>query len=277
MKKQLSWKWVLVILGVIVAVVIAFNCFTEVPTGHTGVVTTFGRVENFTLDAGIHFKAPWQEVIKMDNRIQKASQELACSSADIQAISIKYTVNYQISKSNAMTIYSTIGQDYYETIIVPGVAEAVKNCTAKYTAEELVANRTELASKIEEELEELMNPYNIVIVESAIENMDFTEAFTSAVEAKQVAQQEKLKAEIEAEQKKIEAQAQAEVKKIEAEAEAYQLKIKAEAEAEANELITKSLTEEILAKMYYDAWDGVLPKVVTDGGVMLNIPITEEE
>ncbi len=275
MKVKFSFKFVLIIVAVIIVLIVGFNCFTEVPTGHTGVVTTFGRVENITLDSGIHFKAPWQEVIKMDNRIQKASQELACSSADIQAITMKYTVNYQISKTNAMTIYSTIGQDYYETIIVPGVAAAVKNCTAQYTAEELVTHRTELAKLIEEELENLMSAYNIVIVESAIENMDFTEAFTSAVEAKQVAQQEKLKAEIEAEQKKIEAQAAAEVKKIEAEAEAYQVKIKAEAEAEANETITKSLTEEILKKLYYDTWDGVLPKVVTDGSVLLNIPAEE--
>ena len=53
--------------GIIVAVIlIGGACFTSVPTGHTGVVTTFGRVEDFTLDAGIHGKLPWQDVIMMD-------------------------------------------------------------------------------------------------------------------------------------------------------------------------------------------------------------------
>ena len=63
-----------IILGVIAAVVtLAGSCFVSVPTGHTGVVTTFGKVENFTLDAGIHGKLPFQEVVLLDNRVQKAN------------------------------------------------------------------------------------------------------------------------------------------------------------------------------------------------------------
>lgn len=55
-----------IILGIIA---IICSCISSVPTGHTGIVTTFGRVENYTLDAGIHFMAPWQSVVKMDNRV----------------------------------------------------------------------------------------------------------------------------------------------------------------------------------------------------------------
>ena len=60
-------------LSIFALVVILFGCTASVPTGHTGVVTTFGKVENFTLEAGFHFKLPWQEVVKMDNRTQKAA------------------------------------------------------------------------------------------------------------------------------------------------------------------------------------------------------------
>ena len=31
------------------------SCFTYVPTGYTGIVTTFGKVHDTTLDAGISF------------------------------------------------------------------------------------------------------------------------------------------------------------------------------------------------------------------------------
>ena len=37
---------------------VALSCIQTVPTGHTGVVTTFGRVENTTLDSGVHFVLP---------------------------------------------------------------------------------------------------------------------------------------------------------------------------------------------------------------------------
>lgn len=272
MKKRFG---IVVVIIILAAVIVISSCMTQIPTGHTGVVTTFGKVADYTLDAGIHFKAPWQEIVKMDNRIQKATENLACFSSDIQETNIVYTVNYQISKANAMTIYSSIGSSYYETIIMPSINEAVKVCTAKYTAEKLVADRTKLADDIQKELEQRLSEYNIVVVASSIENMDFTEAFTNAVEAKQVAQQNKLKAQTEAEQKIVEANAEADVKKIEADAEAYQLKVRAEAEAEANEKLSKSLTSEILTKMYYDRWNGILPSVVTDGSTLLNIPANE--
>jgi len=100
------------IIGLSIAalfIVIMLLCsFTKVPTGHTGVITTFGKVADYTLDSGIHFKAPWQKVIKMDNRIQKHSVDLSCFSSDIQEVTVKYTVNYQISKADAITIYATI-------------------------------------------------------------------------------------------------------------------------------------------------------------------------
>ena len=225
---------------------IAFSCTVTVPTGHTGVVTTFGRVENTTLDAGVHFKLPWQQVVKMDNRVQKDTIELPCFSSDIQEVNLTYTINYQIKKSDAQTIYRTIGEDYYETVIMPCITESVKVVTARYTAEKLVGYRSELADAIEADLSEKLLSYNIEVVKTSIENMDFTNAFTDAVEAKQVAQQNKLRAETEAEQKVIEAKAAAEVRKVNADAEAYEVRAKAEAEAEANRMISESLTQELI-------------------------------
>ncbi len=254
-----------VLAPVIAVLLLTTSCMTSVPAGHTGVVTTFGRVENYTLDSGIHFTLPWQEVIKMDNRIQKQTTSLSCFSSDIQEVTMVYTVNYQIKKSDAMTIYSTIGVDYYNTVITPSVAEAVKVATARYTAEDLVAKRDELAAAIEVILSEKLLTYNIEVVNTSIEDMDFTDAFTTAVEEKQVAQQNKLRAETEAEQRVIEAQAAAEVQRVNADAEAYEVLAKAEAEAEANRAVAESLTPELIEYIYANNWDGKLPTVVTGG------------
>lgn len=249
--------------GLVLAVIFTvISMARTVPTGHTGVVTTFGRVENYTLDSGVHFVAPWKTVHKMDNRVQKATVNLSCFSSDIQEVSMAYTINYQISKNDAMTIYGTIGKNYYDTVILPNIAESVKIVTAKYTAEELVGSRTELARKIEDELSVNLANYNIVVVSTAIEDLDFTDSFTDAVEAKQVAQQNKLRAQTEAEQKVIEAEAQAEVRKVEADAAAYEVLARAEAEAEANQKIAESLTGELIEYTYANTWNGELPSVV---------------
>lgn len=253
----------LVVGGIIGAIIIAFSCARKIPTGHTGVVTNFGRVENYTLDSGIHFMAPWKKVVKMDNRVQKETVSLSCFSSDIQEVTMVYTVNFQISKADAMTIYSTIGKDYYAKVITPSVMESVKVVAARYTAEELVATRNELALAIEEDVSEKLLSYNIEVVSTSIEDMDFTDAFTNAVEAKQVAAQNKLKAETEAAQKVVEAEAAAEVKRIQAEADAYELKTRSEAEAEANRKIAESLTDELIDYTYATGWDGKLPNYMT--------------
>ncbi|MBQ6335005.1 MAG: prohibitin family protein [Erysipelotrichaceae bacterium] len=252
-------KYILAVFGLILLVLLSQLCIVKVPTGHTGVVVTFGKVENYTLDSGVHAKLPWQSIIKMDNRIQKETVDLSAFSKDIQEVNMIYTVNYQISKNEAMTIYSTIGKEYYNTVISPSVMEAVKTVSAKYTAEELITDRTKLAVGIEAELSNALSRYNIELVSTSIEDIDFTDAFTDAVEAKQVAQQNKLKAETEAETKIIQANAEAEVKRIEADAEAY-----------VNETTSESLTPEILQKMYYEKWNGVLPEIVSDSSMILS-------
>lgn len=245
---------------IICGVLLGLSCFRSVPVGHTGVVTVFGKVKNYTLDSGAHLTAPWEKVVNMDNRVQKATVELPCFSSDIQEVNVSYTLNYQISKADAMTLYSTVGKEYYETVVAPNVAESVKVVTARYTAEELVGMRNDLAAAIEVVLGEKMEQFNIEIRSTSIENMDFTDVFTNAVEAKQVAQQEKMRAQTEAEQKIIEAKANAEARLIQV-----------ESEAEANRLINESMTETVLKNKFYNVWNGQLPNVMGDGTVITNI------
>lgn len=284
-----KFAWISFASGLLLALLlIFFGSISSVPTGHTGVVTTFGRVEDTTFDSGFNMKAPWQKVIKMDNRVQKANTTLACFSSDIQEVTISYTLNYQIDKANAQEIYKAVGTSYYDTVIVPNIAEAVKVVTARYTAEQLVSSRAELAAAIEVVLTENLAKYNIQVASTAIEDMDFTDAFTNAVEAKQVAAQNKLQAEIQQAQKVMEQEAEAqraiiaanaaaETARIQAESNAETAKIKADAElavaktqadaveyagekeAAANKSISESLTEDLLKYYYVQNWNGELP------------------
>lgn len=268
-------RFVVLAVILVLAAVIFASCVTAIPTGHTGVVTTFGSVEDYTYDAGVHLKLPWQKVVMMDNRIQKQTVDLSCFSSDIQEVTMTYTVNYQINKANAQNIYKNIGTEYYNTVIIPCITESTKVIAAKYSAEDLVSERTDLASAIEAELSAKLAAFNVELVSTSIEDMDFTDAFTNAVEEKQVAQQNKLRAETEAEKAKIEAEAQAAVQRIEAQAEADARLIKAEAEAEANRKVAESLTDSILYNKFIDTWNGEMPLVTGGGGNLINIPLDQ--
>ena len=253
---------IIVALVVVIALIFAISCFSFVPTGHTGVVTLFGKVEDYTLDSGVHFKNPFARVIKMDNRIQKESVELSCFSSDIQEVEVVFTLNYQISKEYAMNIYKTIGKNYFDTAVSPIITESVKTVAARYTAEDLINKRNELAMAIETDMKEKLLIFNIELVSTSIEDMDFTDAFTDAVEAKQVAAQNKLRAETEAAQRVVEAEAEAQIRRVTAEAEAYEILQRAEAEAQANQKLAESITDRLIEYRYYEVWDGKLPQMV---------------
>ncbi|MCR5584909.1 MAG: prohibitin family protein [Lachnospiraceae bacterium] len=271
------------------AVIIVTSCFATVPTGHTGILTTFGKVEDTTYEAGVHFILPWQKVVNMDNRVQKLTKDMEAFSSDIQEVTLKYTLNYRIESSQAQKLYKTVGVNYATTIIEPKIEDAVKTITAQYNAENLVSKRAELGDKIEILLTESLSSYNIVVTGTAVENLDFTDEFTNAVEAKQVAEQNKIKAKTEQERQtmekeeefkrneaaaqsaakvaKTEAESAAEVAKIQANADLEVSKIQADAaeyagqkEAAKNKALSSSLTEELLKYNYILQWNGQLPE-----------------
>lgn len=269
-----------------IAIGFVIGCISVVPTGNTGVVTTFGKVEDYTLDAGIHFVAPWRNVINMDNRTQIYTTELSCFSSDIQEVKVVYSVNYQISKNNAQVIYKTIGANYLETVMNPKIQESVKGVIAKYNAEKLVEQRGTLSTQIEDVLTGNLLPYNIEVVSTSIADIDFTDAFTNAVEAKQVAEQNKLKAQTEQEQAVIEAKAAAERQVIKAQADADAAILAAEADKQVQQInadaaeyagqkeaaILSNIGEQMtkypgLEKYYYyQAWNGKLPETMLGSG-----------
>ena len=251
-------KGLIIIVAVaVLAVVVATACTATVETGYTGIVTTFGRVEDVTLEAGLHFKSPFQRIIAMDNREQKTSFTTEAFSSDIQQVNVTGSINYAINKSTAMNLFKEVGTDYFVKLVNPRMLEITKGVFSKYTAENLVANREKLSESIRDGLYKELEGYGINVISLSIENIDFTDAFTDAVEAKQVAAQRKLQAEIEqsqktmetqqqAERQRINAEAEANVARINADAEAYALKVKSEAEAEANRKIAESLTHNLI-------------------------------
>lgn len=282
------------ILSLLGLVVILGGMVATVPTGHTGILTTFGKVEDKTLEAGMHFKSPFQEIVCMDNRTQVAHLQLSAFSSDIQEVLVSYSMNYQIEKSNAQMIYKEIGVDYYNTVMAPRIQEVVKTVIAKYTAEDLIESRDALSTQITDSLVEQLGAYNIVVVSTSVEDIDFSDSFTASVEDKVVAEQALLKAQTEqaqktmeeekaAEREKIKAAADAEVKEIQAAADAEVAKIKAaaeaeaqklaadaakyagEKEAEANKALAASITDALIK--YYEAlgWNGELPETVVSG------------
>lgn len=259
------------VLAVLVGIVmVTMSCFASVPTGYTGIVTTFGKVQDGTLDAGFHLIAPYQDVVTMDNREQRHSFSIQAFSADIQQVDIKGSVNFSIDKSTAMNLFRDVGTNYADILVTPRLLEDVKAVFSHYSAENLVSKRNILSNEILQLMRSDMEGYGLNIIGVSVEDIDFTDAFTNAVEAKQVAtqelqkaqtqqQQQTMEAEQQAERKRIAAAAEADIAKIQADADAYAIKARAEAEANANTQIAASLTQPLIDYIQAQNWDGKLP------------------
>lgn len=254
-------KIVVPIIIIFVLLIVLLNSFTTVKAGHSGVVTTFGKVSDGVLSEGLHFKIPFiQQIILVDNRVQKAEASCSSASKDLQTVSSTIAVNYKVLNGYSASVYKNIGMDYEAVIITPAIQECVKAVTAKFTAEELITNRQNVGDQMMELLKEKIGEYGIEIQIFNITAFDFTDEYNAAIEAKQTAQQNALKAQQDLQRIKVEAE---------------QTIAKAQAEAEAYRLKSEQLTPEILISNYIEKWDGKLPTMVSGDGGNMMIDISE--
>lgn len=266
MKNIPTKKIVIPVVIALVLIVLILNSFTVVTAGHTGVLVTLGKVNENVLQEGIHFKLPFiQQCVEIDNRIVKLEVETEAFSKDLQSVMTVLAINYRVDTSKSYSIYKNIGAEYEAVLVTPAVNEVLKAITAQYTAEQSVTNRALISDGLVNGLNEKLNDIGLYVTDVNIINFDFSEAFITAIEEKQVAQQKLLKAETE-KQTSI----------TNAEAEAETMRIKAEAEAEANRTISESLSANVIEYKKLEKWDGVLPKVTGGASTFIDVGGVED-
>ncbi|MGG0822814.1 prohibitin family protein [Paenibacillus turicensis] len=242
------------IIIVLVLIVVGINSVAQVQYGHVGLYKTFGKLNDKVLTPGLHLKMPFvQEVIQVNTQVAKTETDTTASSKDLQPVSTHVVVNYSVHKESVYKLMNDIGANFDTVIINPAIQEIIKEVTAKYQAEELISLRDKVAGEINEDLTKRLATYNLVVNEINIVNFNFSDAFNQSIEAKQVAQQQALKASNDL--KRIEIEAKQKVAQAQAEAEALKLK-KQEVTPELVQLKQIEVQEKALEK-----WDGKLPQV----------------
>ena len=265
----------LVALGVVMMFLSA--SFTIIPTGYTGVRTTFGQIDDVTLQNGFNWKVPFiQNIATVNNKQQDiifSEDNIWSETKERTAISYKgITVTYQINPEKSAWIYANIS-DYENNLVSNSLVSSAIKSSSKTLSDTDATNRSivePLAQKnIQNSLDEKYGKEVIYVNKVIINNADFEESYNQAIADKQ-------KAQLAAEQQAIEnqknidkADADAEVAKKKAEGEAEAKKIKAEADAEANKTLNGSLTDKVLKDKYIEKWNGELPKVVSDDSSLL--------
>jgi regulator of protease activity HflC (stomatin/prohibitin superfamily) len=253
-------------LGIIVALVlvVALAPFGTVPAGHRGVMTTFGSPSSEVLSEGIHFRVPLAQKLNLVNvSIQKGEGDGDAASRDLQTVHTRIALNYHVRPDAVVSVFRDLGNEPGQRIIIPSVQEAVKAVTARFTAEELIAKRTEVRDQIMVQLRERLARHGVVVDEFSIVNFNFSRSFNDAIEAKTTAEQLKLKAERDLQRIEVEAR---------------QRVAQAKAEAESLAVQRQQVTPELIRlremenqRAAIEKWDGKLPNVAGGAIPFINV------
>jgi len=264
------------IIGIIF-IIFLFKPWVIVNEGEVGILSTTGKFSDKPLRPGMHFYVPLiQKVILVDTKVHmityKRSPEVgsmpdrygtikvypAINVLDSRGlpIQVELSVSYKLDPNKAAYVIKTYGLNWEDKIINPIVRDVVRNVIGKYPAEEIPVKRNEIAAKIENSIRDQLNkiPNKPVMFESfQLRDIVLPENIKRQIERVQIAKQEAerakyevLRAQQEAQKEAAIAQGKANAAKIEAQGKAEAKLIEAKAQAKANELISKSLTTELL-------------------------------
>lgn len=271
--QQVSYGSLFSGVGLIVGILLIFNCFVIVDSGHVGVVKRLGAVQSVALAEGFHFKIPFVDSIeKIDIRLTGAEARAASASKDLQTVQTEVSLQFALNGDFAAKAFQGIGRSVVvaKTVIEPAIQESVKAITAQYTAEQLVTQRAEVKLQIQDAigkyidvtLHEKKLEGAIRIANVAITDFSFSDEFNRAIEMKVKAEQEALQAKNEKIRRVTQAEAAAAEKKLAADASAYEIEASSKARADAIAREAKALKDnpQLIKLRAIEKWNGELPR-----------------
>ena len=279
MKKfKFKVSYIVGIVVVVMLIIVAVNSVKIIPTGYTGVRTTFGQISSNVVQSGLNFKIPFiQSINLVNNKQQDVTFDGTISSETSERNEVFFsgiTVTYQINAEKSSWIYANVSNYKNNLVSESLVASALKTSSKTLTPTD-VTSRNILEPLVKENIQNSLNEkYGSEVVKInkvVINNATFDEEYNDKIAQKQQAQMAYETQQIENKTAVEKAEADATVKITEAKAEADAKLISANAEAEANRLVEESLTDNILKDKTIEKWNGELPKVTGENGMMLDI------
>lgn len=241
------------------------SCATIMPD-QVGVKRTFGRIHKEVRQPGIVGINPFTtRVIRVPVRTMNLAIVENLPSKEGLTIRSESSILYRVRSQAVPQILQETGMEFEEMLILPVFRSAASDVCSKYFAKDMhSAKRAEIEDEIKKRLVEVCEPKGFIIESVLLKSIILPAGLSKSIEAKLEAEQEALRMQFVLDRQKQEAQRQiidaegakeiariqAEGKKnaaiIDSEATARSTEIEAEGIKRANELISASLTPNVL-------------------------------
>jgi len=201
----------------------ASQSFYTVEGGHRAIIfSRIGGIQNNIYREGLHFRVPWfQYPIIYDIRSRPRKISSPTGSKDLQTVNISLRVLARPDQAQLPDLCRQLGLDYDDRVLPSIVNEVLKSVVAKFNASQLITQRQQVSLLIRRELAERARDFKMILDDVSITELSFGKEYTSAVESKQIAQQEAQRAQFfverakqERQQKVVQAQGEAEAAKL---------------------------------------------------------------
>lgn len=270
---------VLFVVLLIFAVIFPLMMLVKVDVGHAVILVdpVSKSISDPILGPAFAVKAPWVSAVDIYYATDSYEATVPCFSSDQLEMQIEVLVRWALNTDKIRDLYSNYpNMNYKETAIESILEETMRLITKNYAALETIELRDVVRDEIEATvLEELQAESSLagtlMHLEFDLKNIGYPEKYTSAIEDKLVAEQQKIQADFERERILILANATAQEIVIKASGEAEAKIIEANATREGIELILKSVgqsgNETRIAELYL--WVQALQRIAPDVGILI--------
>lgn len=268
-------------VGLVMISAVTSSWFT-IDQGERGVVLRNGAVIGVA-DPGLHFKLPWIDDVRKISLQQQSLRwdasedtEMQAYSQDQQPADLAVSVNYRVNPADVTAVYIQFGtlENMESKLLLRIVPQQIKTVFGQYNAVSVIQNRAKFNADVTDAVTQAI-PAPAVIDGVQVENIDFSNAYEAAVEARMQAQVDVQKREQELQRERIQAQitvmqaqAVADSTLARRKADAEGIRIQGEAEAAAIKARAEALGQNpnLIALTQAEKWDGRLPTTMLPGG-----------
>lgn len=235
-------QWVGLVLGVLFFLA---SMAVVIPPGQAGVVVLFGKVQSEALPAGLHFINPFSQVVEMEVRTKnytmtnvaeegqkRGDDSIAVISSDGLTVKLDCTIFYALQQAKVAKIYSEIGPDVEDKILRSEIRASLRDAAANLLATELyTSKRQAFVDQVTRTLKASFENRGITMEQVLLRNVLLPDQITKAINDKIAADQDAQKMAFVLQKEKQEAERK---------------RIEAEGQARAQQIVSQSLTPQII-------------------------------